>query len=59
MQAYSVNGVCKLLGISRTTFYVLVGSGKAPRITKINNRSLIFDDDLRAWRESLKQEACG
>ena len=50
--AYSVSDVLKLIGISRTKFYALVGGGKI-KVRKIGNRTIILARDLNAWLESL------
>ena len=50
--AYSVSDVLKMVGISRTTFYQLVKTGKI-KVRKVGNRSLILSRDLEEWIESL------
>jgi excisionase family DNA binding protein len=50
--AYSVSDVLKLVGISRTKFYALVGTGEI-KVRKIGNRTIVLARDLDAWLESL------
>lgn len=50
--AYSVSDVLKMVGISRTTFYQLVKSGKI-KVRKVGNRSLILSRDLEQWLDGL------
>ncbi len=57
MKAYSINDVCQMVCISRTTFYDLRRHGRAPLVTKINGRSVVFEDDLKSWRDALRKEA--
>jgi excisionase family DNA binding protein len=37
-----------LIGISRSSFYLLIARGEIP-IAKVGNRTLILDDDLRTY----------
>lgn len=50
--AYSVSDVLKVVGISRTKFYELVGTGDI-KVRKIGNRTIILARDLNAWLEGL------
>lgn len=50
--AYSVSDVLRLIGISRTKFYALVGTGEI-KVRKVGNRTIILARDLDAWLESL------
>ena len=50
--AYSVSDVLKLIGISRTKFYELVGTGEI-KVRKIGNRSIILARDLDAFLDAL------
>ncbi|WP_375450605.1 helix-turn-helix domain-containing protein [uncultured Devosia sp.] len=50
--AYSVSDVLKLIGISRTKFYELVGTGEI-KVRKIGNRTIILARDLSTFLESL------
>jgi excisionase family DNA binding protein len=56
MQALTIPETCERLKIGRSTFYDHVKRGNGPRITKIGNRSVVFDDDLKAWVESLRSD---
>jgi predicted DNA-binding transcriptional regulator AlpA len=42
-------------GISRSLLYKLIKEGRGPRITKINDRTLISSEAAQDWR--LKMEA--
>jgi len=46
--AYSVTEALELIGISRTKFYQLVNGGQI-KVRKIGNRSIILEEDLRAF----------
>jgi excisionase family DNA binding protein len=50
--AYTVKEVRKLVGISTTTFYQLVGSGELKAV-KRGARTLVLAKDLRDWLERL------
>ena len=50
--AYSVSDVLRLVGIGRTKFYALVGSGEI-KVRKIGNRTIVLARDLDKWLESL------
>jgi excisionase family DNA binding protein len=50
--AYSVSDVLKLVGISRTKFYALVGAGEI-KVRKIGNRTIILARDLQTWLDGL------
>jgi excisionase family DNA binding protein len=50
--AYSVPDVLKMIGISRTTLYQLVKTGKL-KVRKVGTRSVILSKDLEEWLESL------
>lgn len=50
--AYSVSDVLKMIGISRTTLYQLVKTGKI-RVRKVGTRSVILSKDLEDWLQSL------
>lgn len=50
--AYSVSDALKLVGISRTKFYALVGTGEI-KVRKIGNRSIVLARDLNTWLDGL------
>jgi predicted DNA-binding transcriptional regulator AlpA len=43
-------------GISRSLFYRLIKEGRGPRITKINDRTLISAEAAAEWRARMEQE---
>jgi predicted DNA-binding transcriptional regulator AlpA len=43
-------------GISRSLFYRLVKAGRGPRITKINDRTLISAEAAAEWRTRMEKE---
>jgi predicted DNA-binding transcriptional regulator AlpA len=49
MQGYSVREIARMIGVARSTFYLMVTEGRAPRITKIGSRSIIFERDYLVW----------
>jgi excisionase family DNA binding protein len=48
--AYSIPDAAKRIGISRSGLYLLIARGEIP-IVKVGNRTLVIDDDLRAYLE--------
>jgi excisionase family DNA binding protein len=46
--AYSVRNAAAHIGISRSSFYLLIARGELP-VVKVGSRTLILDDDLRAY----------
>ena len=46
--AHSIDDVCAASKLGRTTIYGAIRDGELP-IVKIGKRSLVLDDDLRAW----------
>jgi excisionase family DNA binding protein len=46
--AHSVSDAAALIGISRSSLYLLIARGEIP-IAKVGSRTLILDDDLRAY----------
>jgi excisionase family DNA binding protein len=46
--AYSVRDAAARIGISRSSLYLLIARGEIP-IAKVGNRTLVLDDDLRAY----------
>ena len=50
--ARSVNDFCKSVGIGRTSFYKEVKEGRL-KVVKVGDRSLVRDDDGRAWLDNL------
>ena len=49
MQGYSIRQISAMLGIARSSFYAMLAVGKAPRVTKIGARSIVFERDYLAW----------
>jgi hypothetical protein len=52
----SVPAFCSDNGVSRSLFYRLVKEGRGPRITKINDRTLISAEAAAEWRARMEQE---
>jgi excisionase family DNA binding protein len=46
--AHSVSNAAAMIGISRSGLYTLIARGEIP-IAKIGTRTLVLDDDLRAY----------
>jgi len=46
--AHSVGEAAHRIGISRSSLYLLITRGEIP-IAKIGHRTLVLDDDLRAY----------
>ena len=51
MRGYSIKQAAALIGIAVSTFYMMIGRGTAPAVTKIGNRSVIFERDYLAWMD--------
>jgi hypothetical protein len=50
--AYSIPGFCKAHGdVSRATFYTWQKKGLGPRLTRIEGRVLITQEDAAVWRK--------
>lgn len=49
MQGYSLRETAAMIGIALSTLYVLMKQKKAPRVTKVGNRSIIFKCHLEEW----------
>jgi excisionase family DNA binding protein len=46
--AFSIPDAARRIGLSRSGVYVLIGRGELP-IVKLGQRTVILDDDLRAY----------
>jgi excisionase family DNA binding protein len=46
--AHSVSDAAQRIGISRSLLYLLISRGDIP-ITKVRHRTVVLDDDLRAY----------
>jgi len=53
---FSVPAFLSEHGISRSLFYRLVKEGRGPRITKINDRTLISAEAAAEWRTRMEHE---
>jgi excisionase family DNA binding protein len=54
---FSVAEFCRAHGISRGTFYRLLGEGLGPTAVKIGRRTLISSEAAQEWRRRLEQVA--
>jgi excisionase family DNA binding protein len=54
---FSVSEFCRNHGISRGTFYKLLGEGRAPKAVKIGRRTLISGEAAEEWRRRMEREA--
>jgi Helix-turn-helix domain len=50
--AHTINESCEISRVGRNTIYLAIGSG-ALRARKLGNRTVILDEDLRAWLQNL------
>ena len=50
--AHSIADVTKIIGLGRSFIYEQIKEGRL-RVRKAGRRSLIFDDDLRAWLAAM------
>ena len=53
----SVAEFCHQHGISRGTFYKLLGEGRGPKAVKIGRRTLISSEAAEEWRHRMEREA--
>ena len=53
----SVAEFCHQHGISRGTFYKLLGEGRAPKAIKVGRRTLISAEAAEEWRRRMEREA--
>lgn len=51
---YSIDQVCKMLGICRASFYKLLKRGEAPPIMKIGRKVLISEDSFNQWAREIE-----
>ena len=49
VRGYSIREVAGLIGVAVSTFYVMIGRGSAPPVTKIGKRSIVFERDYMLW----------
>jgi excisionase family DNA binding protein len=49
---YSVADVCRIVTCGKTTVYAAINA-RALKARKIGRRTIILDEDLRAWLNSL------
>jgi predicted DNA-binding transcriptional regulator AlpA len=54
---FSVSEFCRAHGISRGTFYKLLGEGHGPTTVKIGRRTLITNEAASEWRRRLEAQA--
>jgi excisionase family DNA binding protein len=52
--AYAIESFCKAHGISRSTFYNLIRSGKGPRLMHVGTRVLISREAAADWRRNME-----
>lgn len=50
--AHTIDGACEAAGIGRSTLYLAIKNGDL-RARKLGSRTLIMDEDLRAWLAAL------
>jgi len=53
----SVAEFCHQHGISRGTFYKLLGEGRGPKAIKVGRRTLISIEAAEEWRRRMEQTA--
>jgi predicted DNA-binding transcriptional regulator AlpA len=53
----SVAEFCHQHGISRGTFYKLLGEGRGPKAIKVGRRTLITIEAAAEWRRRMEQVA--
>jgi len=53
----SVAEFCRQHGISRGTFYKLLGENRGPKVVKIGRRTLISAEAAEEWRRRMEREA--
>jgi excisionase family DNA binding protein len=50
--AHSIDGACEAADLGRTSVYEAIRAGEL-RARKLGRRTIIMDEDLRAWLASL------
>jgi excisionase family DNA binding protein len=53
--AYSIPEVAKAVGVGRSYIYGEIKEGRL-RVRKAGRRTLIYEEDLRAWLEALPEK---
>ena len=53
---FSVAEFCRAHGISRGTFYRLLGEGLGPKAVKIGRRTLVSVEAAAEWRTRMERE---
>ena len=49
MQGYSIPAAAAIIGVARSTLYLLMREGRGPAVTKIGSRSIIYERDILTW----------
>jgi hypothetical protein len=55
--AATISEFCVEHRISRSKFYILKNKGLAPRITDVDGKQIITDEDAAAWRRERAEDA--
>jgi len=56
-KAATIPEFCAAHRISRAFFYELAKQGKAPRVTSLGARRIIFAEDAAAWRAAMSSQS--
>jgi predicted DNA-binding transcriptional regulator AlpA len=54
--ALSIADTARTSGIGRSTLYAMIAQGCGPRVTKINNRSVILIEERDRWLRSFSNQ---
>jgi hypothetical protein len=56
-KAFTIGEFCEAHRFSRGFFYKLKKLGKAPRITELEAKQIITDEDAAAWRKAMAAQS--
>lgn len=56
MRGYSIKEAAGLIGIAVSTFYLMIGKGTAPPVTKVGHRSVVWERDILEWMDNLPRK---
>ena len=52
IKGYSIELFCRLMGISRSTWYAMVAQNRAPAFMKVGRRVIIPESAISEWQNN-------